>query len=279
MQTPKNDFLDAANRTRMQDADTPNWLGKIGLLAGLLFLFVLVTALGPAGPHGPARHLPPGIRMTDPGWPYFALLLVLFVATLTFNGRRLTKFGMPRSLFIWLTSFFKRIELPILMPPNVRKWVLVLHVTTSIGAMGAVAAFLALSIAGSLSNDPFSTKAYYAANAVIAQNLILPLIVSSIVIGVFQALATAWGLIRHYWLLLKLFLTTIIWLVLLIQLKFIAALATAIPASGGSPPEIEALMQSQLIHATGGIALLMVIVAISVFKPRGLTMYGRLRST
>jgi len=69
-------------------------------------------------------------------------------------------------------------------------------------------------------------------------------------------------------------MTIAIWLVLLIQLKNISDLATALLA-GNAIQGIGSLKQSQLIHAVAGLASLVAIVMISVVKPRGLTAYGR----
>jgi len=90
-----------------------------------------------------------------------------------------------------------------------------------------------------------------------------------------QAFTTPWGLIRHYWIVVKFYMTIAIWLVLLIQLKNISDLATALLAGNDAIQGIGSLKQSQLIHAVAGLASLVAIVMISVVKPRGLTAYGR----
>ena len=45
--------------------------------------------------------------------------------------------------------------------------------------------------------------------------VIVPLAIASLLTGVVQALATPWGLFRHYWVVIKLFLTVFATLVLL----------------------------------------------------------------
>jgi hypothetical protein len=279
VQTPKNGLLPAVNEPQEQHASAPRWARLAGSLAALLFVFVAATVLGLAGPHGPARHLPQGMLATNTDWRYFALLLVLFLAALTLNGERLSRFkivSVPASAFLQMTEKIVEIGPRFIMSSSLRKWVLVAHVTTSVGAAGAVAAFLVLSIAGSVTSSMLLAQACYMANALIAQDLILPLIVSAIAIGVMQALTTPWGLIRHYWILVKLYMTIAIWLVLLIQLKNISDLATALLAGNGAIQGIGPLKQSQLIHAIAGLVSLVAIVAISFVKPRGLTAYGRL---
>lgn len=278
MQTPKNGFSPAVNQPQEQQVSAPRWVRLTGSLFALLFVFVAATVLGFAGPHGPALHLPQGMPATNTDWRYFALLVVLFLAAFTLNGERLSRFrtvSVAASAFLRMTENIAEITAQFIMSSSLRKWVLVAHVTTSVGAAGAVAAFLALSIAGSVTINSSLARACFVANAVIAQYVILPLIVSAIAIGVMQALTTPWGLIRHYWILVKLYMTIVIWLVLLIQLKNISDLATALLAGNDAIQGIGLLKQSQLIHAVTGLASLVAIVMISVVKPRGLTAYGR----
>ncbi|HLG97859.1 MAG TPA: hypothetical protein VKX49_16215 [Bryobacteraceae bacterium] len=47
------------------------------------------------------------------------------------------------------------------MPPTFRKWALTVHITFSVGWVGAVAGFLALSIAGVTSHNPELVRAAY----------------------------------------------------------------------------------------------------------------------
>lgn len=49
----------------------------------------------------------------------------------------------------------------MIMSPSLRKFALTVHVTSSIGWFGAVAAFLALSIAGMISQNPQLVRAAY----------------------------------------------------------------------------------------------------------------------
>jgi hypothetical protein len=278
VQTPKNGLSPAVNQPQEQLARAPRWVRLTGSLAALLFVFVAAMVLGLAGPHGPTRHLPQSMIATNTDWRFFALLLMLFLTTLTLNGERLSRFrivSVPASAFLRMTESVAEITPQFTMSSSLRKWVLVAHVATSVGAAGAVAAFLALSITGSVTMNSWLARACFVANAVIAQYVILPLVVSAIAIGMLQALTTPWGLIRHYWILVKLYMTIAIWLVLLIQLKNISDLAAALLAGNDAIQGIESLKQSLLIHAVAGLASLVAIVAISVVKPRGLTAYGR----
>jgi len=73
------------------------------------------------------------------------------------------------------------------------------HVLSSIGWFGALLAFLAHRIASLTSSDPNLVRSVCIAMALIAWFVILPLSLASFVTGLVQALGTAWGLLRHYW--------------------------------------------------------------------------------
>lgn len=76
--------------------------------------------------------------------------------------------------------------------------------TCSVGALGAVAAFLALAVAGLGGNDAPVVRAAYLGMDLTARFVIVPLVLASLVTGLIQALITPWGLFRHYWVLAKL---------------------------------------------------------------------------
>lgn len=155
-----------------------------------------------------------------------------------------------------------------------RKLILTTHVATSVGSLGAVVVFLVLAIVGLSSPDLGTVRAAYIANAVIAWFVILPLISASLVIGTVQALVTQWGLIRHYWVLAKLALTALTVGILLLQMDGIDLMAAL--AAGGAPLDADGgeLRNSLWLHAAGGLLVLVVITALSIYKPRGLTPYG-----
>lgn len=276
MQLSGNGEQQTDSRLNLQSATEPAWVKRSGLLAGLLFLLITAMLLGLAGPHGPVRHLPQAMAATLNDWRYVALITVLFLAALTFNQGRLNYIRDALALGPVFAGMAKYVWIPNLnLPARLRKWILVVHVTTSVGAAGAVAVFLVLSITGSTAADLSLSSACYRSNALIARYVISPLVVCAIMVGICQALATPWGLFRHYWILAKLYLTVTIWLVLLVQMDGISALARTDLATNAA---IDQLKQSQLIHSAAGLVLLIVIVAISVFKPRGLTAHGQQRS-
>lgn len=158
------------------------------------------------------------------------------------------------------------------MGPHLRRLLLTLHVGLSVASIGAVAAFLALTSAALFDAEGFAVRGAYPGAAIVAWWVILPLVVAALVTGTIQALATQWGLFRHYWVLAKLVLTALTLAVLLLQLGGIETARNA--SSIGEPPPLGNLPMSLILHASGGLAVLSIVTALSIFKPRGLTRHG-----
>lgn len=152
-----------------------------------------------------------------------------------------------------------------------RKLVLVLHVTSSVGFTGAVAGFLALAIAGLADTGPLAL-AVYPAMQVITWYVIVPLAASSLLVGIIQSLGTPWGLVRYYWVIIKLALTLLALAVLMLQTQSIDMLAEA--ALQGTLAEHIGARFSMVLHGTGGILVLLTATVLSIYKPRGITGYG-----
>ena len=104
--------------------------------------------------------------------------------------------------------------------------------------------------------------------------VILPLSLASLTTGLVQALGTAWGLLRHYWILFKLLLTAVATDVLLLKLGPISYLADAAAETTFSSADLIGLRTSLMIHAGGGLLVLLAAAALAVYKPQGMTPYG-----
>jgi hypothetical protein len=163
------------------------------------------------------------------------------------------------------------------MTPGVRKLALTAHVVSSVGWLGAVAAFLALAVAGVTSTHAPMVRGAYLAMECTGWFVIVPLSLASLLTGLIQSLGTEWGLLRHYWILVKLVLTVLATLVLLVHMQPIGDVAAVAAERSLSSADL-ARLRIQLI-ADAGAALLVLLGAtvLSVFKPRGLTRYGRRR--
>jgi hypothetical protein len=163
------------------------------------------------------------------------------------------------------------------MAPRLRKAVLTAHVATSVGWVGAVAVFLALAVAGLRGGDEMLVRSTYLAMQVTARQVIVPLALASLTIGVVQSVGTRWGLLRHYWVVAKLLVTVLATAILLLQLGPIDRLAAVAAERALVDGELHEARVSLVVHAAGGLATLLVPTALSIVKPRGLTRRGRRR--
>ncbi|APO68072.1 hypothetical protein IE4872_CH02462 [Rhizobium gallicum] len=162
----------------------------------------------------------------------------------------------------------------MIMTPGFRKIALVTHIISSVGSLGAVAGFLALAIVGLTSQDIPVTRSPYVAMEVIALFVVLPLVFASLLTGLVQALGTTWGLFRHYWVLVKLLLTLFTLIVLLLQMDGISYMATASTETTLLNTDLVGLRRSLVIHAAGGLIVLLATTMLSVYKPHGMTRHG-----
>lgn len=165
------------------------------------------------------------------------------------------------------------------MTPLVRKLALTAHITSSVGWLGAVAAFLVLSIAGLTRHDAELVRGVYLAMELIGWFMIVPLSAAALLTGVVQALGTKWGLFQHYWVVIKFLLTVFATIALLLH-QFTAVAGAARRASAAAPgtfPDVGGLGVQLVGDAGVALFVLLVITTLSVFKPWGKTPYGRRR--
>ena len=161
------------------------------------------------------------------------------------------------------------------MTPGVRKLFLTAHVTFSVGWLGAVAAFLALAIAGVTNADPQRVQAAYLAMDLTGWFVIVPLAFASLVAGLVQGLGTEWGVFRHYWVMVKLLMTVLATIVLLVHMQPISHVASVASASPLSSADLHGLRIQLVADAGAALIVLLVATTLSVYKPRGKTRYAQ----
>ena len=163
----------------------------------------------------------------------------------------------------------------MIIPRRIQRLALTAHVTSSVGWLGAVAGFLALAFAGVTSNEVEMVRGAYLAMELTARFVIVPLALASVLTGLVQSLGTQWGLFRHYWVLAKLVVTIFATIVLLQQMEPIGYVAGVAAETNLAPPDLRVARTSLVVHAGGGLLVLLVPTVLSVYKPRGMTRYGR----
>ena len=158
------------------------------------------------------------------------------------------------------------------MRPGLRKFVLTVHLTSSVGWIGAVVTYLALGVAFVNSQDVQTVRAAWVAMELTGWFVIVPLALAALLTGVVMSLGTRWGLFRHYWVVITLVLTILSTVILMLHMPTVSALAdVAREAEGVHLTGLD----GDLFHAGGGLLVLLVITVLNVYKPRGMTPYGR----
>ena len=161
------------------------------------------------------------------------------------------------------------------MTPGVRKLTLTAHVTSSVGWLGSVAAYLAVALAGLTSDDPQMVRAAYLVTALIGWLVIVPLSFAALATGLVQSLGTQWGLFRHYWITSKFVLTVGAMIVLLVHMQTVSRMAQIAVESSLAGGDHRGMRTQLVVHAIGGLLVLLTTTVLSIYKPWGRTQSGR----
>jgi hypothetical protein len=162
------------------------------------------------------------------------------------------------------------------LTPRLRKLALTAHLTASVGWLGAVVAFLALSVAGLTSQNPEAVRGVYLVMELTGWVVLVPLSLGSLVTGLVCSLGSSWGLFRHYWVLFKLVINVVATVVLLLYMQTLDALGDVAAATALSGTGLGGLRDpSAVVHAAAALLLLLVATTLAIYKPRGMTRYGQ----
>ena len=163
------------------------------------------------------------------------------------------------------------------MNPPFRKFALLAHIVFSIGWLGAVVAYLAIVVVGLTGRDGHKVVTTYTAMESIGWFAIVPFSFAALLSGLIQSLGTQWGLFRHWWVLVKFLLTLVATVVLLEHMEEVSRMASMALEATRSGTNLPPLRAHLLVHPAGGLLVLVVATVLSVFKPWGMTAYGRRR--
>lgn len=155
--------------------------------------------------------------------------------------------------------------------PRSRKGLLAVHLTCSCGWIGMVLGYLALGIAASLGSPADTVRAAWVAMELTGWFVLVPLAVGSLVTGTWLALATRWGLFRHYWVLFAFVATLGATVVLVLHLPTVSRTADIARRASGSDLST---LGGDLVHASLALLVLLLVLVLNVSKPQGLTRYG-----
>ena len=159
----------------------------------------------------------------------------------------------------------------MIMKPGLRRVALSVHLTFSVGWIGAVVAYLALGLTAANSKDVETVRGAWMALELVGWYVIVPLAVASLLTGLVMALGSKWGLFRHYWVLISFALTVFSTAILLLHMPTVSSMADIAQEAEGA--RLEAL-GGDLGHPGIGLVVLLVVQVLNLYKPRGLTRYG-----
>jgi hypothetical protein len=158
------------------------------------------------------------------------------------------------------------------MAPQVRKAALAMHICCSVSWIGAAAAYVALAVAAQLSRQASTVYSAWRGMELIGWAVIVPLGCLAFLTGLLMSLGTSWGLVRHYWVLIALVLTTLALGVLLLHMPTVSQ--TADLARAMTDAEV-ATLGGDIVHPAVGISVLVIVAVLNIFKPRGQTGLGQ----
>ena len=155
-----------------------------------------------------------------------------------------------------------------------RRFLLMVHVVSSIGWLGAIVVFIALGLVGvTRAASPDVVRVVYPSLELIGWYVLVPFSVAALLTGVVQSLGTEWGLFRHYWVAAKFILTAGATGLLLLHMRAVSR-AAVLASSGVFDREFSRLQVRLVIDATLAAIVLIVATVLSMYKPGGLTAYG-----
>jgi hypothetical protein len=157
------------------------------------------------------------------------------------------------------------------MSPPVRQFALFIHLTCSVGWIGAVLAYLGLGVSAVSSESAATVRGAWIAMEVVGWYVLVPLAVGSWLTGLVMAIGTKWGLFRHWWVLLAFVLTTLAAAVLVTHMPDVSSVAESVRTAGDA--EVKGY-GGDLFHAVLALGLLLSIQVLNLYKPPGMTRYG-----
>jgi hypothetical protein len=163
------------------------------------------------------------------------------------------------------------------MTREMRKFVLLTHVLSSVSWIGVDLVMAVLSFRGLASDDPQTVATAYGALTMFCVPLLLALGLLSLTTGVILGLGTRFGLVRYWWvatkLVISLLLTTLVLVALRPTLGDAAVEVATVDAT--LPDRLSEVSTNMIFPPIVSTSLLLFAAWLSVYKPWGPTPHGR----
>ncbi|MGC9668283.1 DUF2269 family protein [Planosporangium sp. 12N6] len=152
-----------------------------------------------------------------------------------------------------------------------RYLLLVLHYVTSVGWLGVGICQLTLNLMALTTGEPLLRHHVHEIAHVLDRWVFPPLAVGAAVTGVLLSWRSRWGLLRYWWIVVKLVLTVALIVALPVWLgdRVNEAITATAPADPGA--DYPAVRAELLAGSVGVLTTLVLIVIVSVVKPWGRT--------
>jgi len=153
-----------------------------------------------------------------------------------------------------------------------RHLLLVLHYVTSVGWLGVGFCQLTLNLVALTTGEALLRHHSHEIAHVLDRWLLTPLALGGAVTGILLAVRSTWGLLRYWWVVVKLALTVALLIFTPVWLGGWVNEAIAATAAGAPGPAYSGVRADLLAGSVSVLTTLVVIVSVSVVTP-----WGRIR--
>lgn len=167
------------------------------------------------------------------------------------------------------------------LPRTARRLVLLAHLVAALGWLGVDVVVGFLAVTGFTSNDPGRVAASYLALDTFAVPLLLVFGLSTLASGLLLSIGSGLGVIRHWWVAIKLAINVVLsgLVLLLLQPRLTEAASQAGQIDSTLSDRLGGIPIDMLFPAFVSGAALLAASLLGTFKPWGPTPYGRRRTT
>jgi hypothetical protein len=159
------------------------------------------------------------------------------------------------------------------LSPTTRKWLLLLHIVSSVGWLGLNVGNLTLALTGIMTDDPTTQHTALGAMYLVGGTLLIPVSLLALVSGLLLGYYSKWGLVRYRWVLVKLVLTVVA--VVLIPLSLLPGLRELADTMAATPRNelavVDGIALDILSAGFVSTAMYLTNTVLSVLKPWGRT--------
>jgi hypothetical protein len=168
---------------------------------------------------------------------------------------------------------------PFRLGRTARRLVLLVHLVAALGWFGVDVVLGVLAVTGFTSDDPGRVAASYLALDTFAVPLLLIFGLSTLGSGLLLSIGSGWGIIRYWWLTIKLVLNLALsgLVLILLQPRVVEAAEQAGRVDQTLRDRIGPIALNLLFPAFVSGTALLVAAVLATFKPWGRTPYGRRR--